>query len=123
MTNKQFSHYYPLYLDSIEAIARKFAKRDEDLFDDLCQEGRLALLGFVPEAVHSNEKACVCQAIRNRLIDYMRRDRAELRTSLTTMLDAGDQLVVENGDPRIVSRYPHKNCFRNLYGSGDDYGN
>lgn len=105
MTNKQFAHYHPLYDNDVRAIARKFAKRDNDLFDDLYQIGLLALLDFRPESVRTNERACVRQAIRNRLIDYVRVERLASHTSLTAMLEAGDQLTAdESGGAKLVLR-------------------
>ena len=108
MTNEQFDSYYKIYRSDLQAIARRFARTDEDLFDDLFQEARLALLAFDPAKVHSNEKACVLQAVRNRIIDWLRSEKRDRTESLNALIANGDQISTDDeGKPRLV-KHPRR---------------
>jgi RNA polymerase sigma factor (sigma-70 family) len=110
MTNEQFETYYKIYHSDIQAIARRFARTDEDLFDDLFQEGRLALLAFDPAKVHSNEKACVLQAVRNRIIDWLRAEKRDRTESLNALIANGDQITADDdGKPRLAKNPRRRN--------------
>jgi DNA-directed RNA polymerase specialized sigma24 family protein len=94
MTEKEFNEvYYPRYLEDIRNIARKYAKTDNDLFEDLLQEGLLALFRCDIATVRSNESAFVRQAVKFRIVDFLRRSKIVLHESLDTHLQSGRQLA------------------------------
>lgn len=73
MTNSQFERvYYPKYKNVIEAIARKLAKSDEDVRDDLIQVCMIGLLGLDPAKAKTNEDAWMRNCLRNKAVDHMR---------------------------------------------------
>lgn len=103
MTHEEFAAYLPRYEGKIVAIARKLARRHEALMDDLCQEGRIALLGVDLTTTHSNEDAKIRAAVRNRMIDYLRKEKPELLESLDHRLEVGDQVALDaTGLPRVI---------------------
>lgn len=105
MSNEEFEQVYlPRYHNDIKAIARKLAKRDEELFKDLVQVGRIALWRLDLTKVASNEAAFVRQALWNKMVDVFRRQRPNRYQSLQTLLARGDQLLFDpvTGEPRLV---------------------
>lgn len=73
MTNEQFEReYYPRYKSVIEAIARKAASDDRDLWDDLVQAGTIGLLNVDLAKATTNLDAYIRNTIRNKIIDYVR---------------------------------------------------
>jgi DNA-directed RNA polymerase specialized sigma24 family protein len=106
MTNEQFERkYYPLYESDLMAIARRFARTDDDLYEDLLQEARLTLLRFEPAKVHTNERACIRQAVRNSIIDWLRVQRFDQFESLNARLAQGDQVSQDaDGVIRLTER-------------------
>lgn len=109
MRNKEFSqYYYPRYNTIITAIARKLGGTDDDLVDDLEQEGRIALLALDPSRATSNEDAWIRQALKNRMVDMLRKYNPRIYESLTRLLENGDQLERDEatGDVRLLSSRP-----------------
>lgn len=93
MRRREFErHYYPKYQASIRAIARKLAQRDDELAQDLEQEGAFALLLLNPDLATSNADAWIRQALKNRMVDYLRKQNPGRYESLDARLEAGDQL-------------------------------
>lgn len=94
MTNTEFEKvYYPKYESVIKAIARKIAHRNDALMDDLISEGMIALWKLEPTKAKDNPDAYIRQAIKFRMIDWMRREKPAMYESLTRLLENGDQLV------------------------------
>jgi RNA polymerase sigma factor (sigma-70 family) len=89
---RDWDKYYPRYLPAIKGIARKLSHNDDQLAEDLEQEGALALWLLTPGNATNNESAWVRMAIRNRMIDFLRKYNPQVYESLDARLDAGDQL-------------------------------
>lgn len=108
MTNAEFEGIYPIYKNDIRAIARKLAKRDNDLFEDLCSIGSIALWNLDLSKATQNVPAFVKSAIKARMIDFLRKERSYSKESLNTLLALGHQ-VTEGpaGDPMLI-RAPKK---------------
>jgi DNA-directed RNA polymerase specialized sigma24 family protein len=105
MTNEEFeATYLPRYNNDIKAIARKLAKRDDELCKDLLQVGRIALWQIDLGKVTSNEAAFIRQVLWNKMVDVFRRQRPKRYTSLQALLARGDQLVWDpaTNEPRLV---------------------
>lgn len=103
MTHEEFAVYLPRYRGKIVAIARKLARRHDALMDDLEQEGMIGLLGVDLTTTHSNEDSKIRTAIRNRMIDFLRREKPALLESLDHRLEVGDQVALDEcGMPRII---------------------
>lgn len=106
MTEAQFAAYYAKYESAIRAVARKVGKTDDDLVDDLYQEGLMSLWKLDFSKVHTNEKAFVLQAARNRMMDYWRQQKRNAHESLDVKLAQGDQVVSKGGEKYLVEG-PH----------------
>jgi len=89
---RQFERYLRRYKDTIAAIARKFAGRDDDLAEELRQEGLIALWNVKPARAVKNKDAYIRQALKFRMVDHLRRLRPKQFDSLDRMLEAGEQL-------------------------------
>jgi DNA-directed RNA polymerase specialized sigma24 family protein len=97
MTNQQFEEYYwPKYDAAIRAISRKLAQTNDSLAEDLYQEGLIALWECDPAKAKTNPDAFIRQAIKFRMIDYLRRERFKVTDSLDTYVDSGMQLIRES---------------------------
>lgn len=94
MTNHEFEEvYWPKYDTVIRAIARKLAQTNDSLAEDLYQEGLIALWDCDPSKAKTNPDAFIRQAIKFRMIDYLRRERLKVTESLDGYIDSGMQLV------------------------------
>lgn len=102
MTDAQFALYHPKYAKKILAIARTLLQRNDALMDDLSQEGLIALWEFDLASVRTNEDSAIRSAIRNQMIDYLRKERPAQYESLDRALEHGDQVVGEPGAPRLI---------------------
>lgn len=104
MTNEDFERtYLPRYRGVIKALARKLARRDQELYEDLCQVGMIALWQLDPTKATQNEDAFVRQILFNKMTDVLRRDRPALYQSLTALMARGDQLTLDQaGDVRLI---------------------
>lgn len=112
MRRKEFDKYYARYCNIITAIARKYGGRDDDLVADLTQEGALALWHVDPRIATSNFDAMARQAIKFRMIDYLRRNNPKVYESLDALLEAGNQLEKDpRGNLRLVSPFHPSNVF------------
>ena len=109
MTDAEFERYYARYTDVIQGIARKYAKTDDDLFDDLCQVGRITLWHLEPKKARSNIDAWIRKALRNKIAGFIRRWRPHRTESLDAMLDAGDQVAETPTGPKVL---PYSDRFR-----------
>lgn len=103
MDEKQYEGYLARYINDIQAIARKLAKRDQELFEDLVQEGRIALWGLNPKKARDNEDAWIRQAIYNKMVSFLRRERRRSFDSLDSLIERGAQVVEEGGEAHMVS--------------------
>lgn len=106
MTNTEFEQvYYPRYNSKIQAIARKIAQRNDALADELYQEGLMALWQLNPKGATNNEDAYIRQAVKFRMIDYLRREHLARFESLTAHLERGDQVVrdEDTGETKLVT--------------------
>lgn len=116
MTNDEFTHvYYPKYSAVIKAIARKLAQRNDALMEELVSEGMIALWKVEPAKARDNPDAFIRQAIKFRMIDWMRKERPDSSESLTPYLERGDQVVYDpdSNQPRMlrVRERSHKDYF------------
>ena len=105
MTNDDFEQkYLPKYRNVIKALARKLAKRDQELFEDLKQVGMIALWQLDPAQATTNEDAWIRQALYNNMTNVLRRDRPKLYESLQAHLAHGDQLMIDatTGEPSLL---------------------
>lgn len=105
MTNEQFEKdYYPRYEGVINALARKLARRDSDLFEDLRAVGMMSLWELDPSKATTNEDAWIRQALFNKMTDVLRRDRPGVYESLQAHLGRGEQLVEDpsTGERRLI---------------------
>lgn len=107
MTEAEFNRYYQEYESVICAIARKIARADDDLFEDLVQTGRITLSTLKPERATDNPDAYIRKAIRNKMADYMRKHKPSRYESLHALLAQGDQVVKgDDGSPKLVRHNP-----------------
>lgn len=96
MTNEEFDKIYlPKYDLVIRAIARKLAQTNDTLAEDLYQEGLIALWNCKPHRARDNPDAYIRQALKFRMIDYLRRERIYATESLEARLERGEQLVMD----------------------------
>ena len=105
MTNEEFEQvYYPRYTAVIRAIARKLAQKNDALMEDLVSEGVIALWKVDPSKAKDNPDAFIRQAIKFRMIDWIRKERPEMSESLTPYLERGDQVVhdADTNQARLV---------------------
>lgn len=102
MTNAQFERYYPKYTNAIQAIARKFAGADADLFDDLVQQGMIGLFEADLRRPFKNEDAFLRNVIRNRIVDHIRWLDPERYDRLDKHLAQGAQVVKDDATQEVV---------------------
>lgn len=96
MTNEEFEKIYlPKYELTIRAIARKLAQTNDTLAEDLFQEGLIALWSCTPNRARDNADAYIRQALKFRMIDYLRKEKIYSTESLEARLERGDQLVMD----------------------------
>jgi RNA polymerase sigma factor (sigma-70 family) len=110
MTNKQFNLYYKRYESVIQAIARKYAASDQDLFDDLMQVATIGLYEADLRRPYKNEDAFLRQVIRNKVIDHLRWLDHKRFDRLDQRLAQGDQVIrdQETGEVTFVHFSPRK---------------
>jgi RNA polymerase sigma factor (sigma-70 family) len=103
MTGAEFDQYYQKYKDIIRAIARKLARQNDALVDDLTQEGLIALSRCHPERAIAKPDAYIRQSVKFRMIDYLRKDRPAAYDSLDLHLANGAQLTRDDdGDMELI---------------------
>lgn len=94
MTHEEFNEvYYPKYNSVIKAIARKLVKSNDTLLEDLYQEGLIALWMCNPQDAKKNPDAYIRQAVRFRMIDFLRRQKYTVTESLDAHMEAGRQVA------------------------------
>jgi DNA-directed RNA polymerase specialized sigma24 family protein len=106
MTNDEFEKvYFPKYDLTIRAISRKLGQTNDTLVEDLYQEGMIALWNCDPQRARDNPDAYIRQAIKFRMIDFLRRERVSEIESLDARLENGEQLTLDPaGDLGLVAR-------------------
>lgn len=87
MTDEQFQPLYDKYKDVITAIAVKLVNGHSTLVDDLVQEGLIALANLDFSKITRNESSFVRQAVKFRMIDFLRKEAPSRYESLDAMLD------------------------------------
>jgi RNA polymerase sigma factor (sigma-70 family) len=104
MTDQQFTEYFSRYEQTINKIARKFAKRDDDLYDDLVQIGRVKLWKLELSQATSNEDPWIRTSIANAMRDHKRKEKAAEQDSLHHYLSQGDQVITDDlsGESRLI---------------------
>jgi len=119
---RDFEAYYARYRDTITAIARKLAGTDDDLVADLEQEGVIALWKLNPARATKNRDAWIRQAIKFRMVDYLRKNDPRMYESLDTRLACGDQLEQDEVGDLILrtSRHPSRAIEETDYESLDE---
>ena len=100
MNSRTFARYHRRYKNTIAAIARKLANSNEDLFQDLVQEGRIALWSLDPAHALTNLDSWIRQVIHFKMVDFLRRSHPKRFESLEDHLLCGEQL---HRDPRSGS--------------------
>jgi DNA-directed RNA polymerase specialized sigma24 family protein len=120
MTEEEFARYYEQYKGVIGRIARKLARGDEELLRDLKQEGLFALWRLNLAKARVNEDAWIRQAVKFRMVDFLRKLNPRVYESLQAHLDSGGQIVEdpEDGDLRIVHPPRHNSLLRDPTGEG-----
>lgn len=109
MDEREFMEYYEGrgYRRVIKAIARKLTWRFPDLEEDLEQEGAIALWRLDLSRATTNPDAWIRQAIKFRMVDFLRYNHPKRFVSLTAMLERGDQLETnEAGELHLISEGP-----------------
>ena len=95
--------YLPRYAAAIKALARKLARRDQELFEDLFQEGMIALWKLDPANARDNEDAWVRQALWNNMVTFLRKERPARFESLEAHLARGAQVLLgDDGEIRML---------------------
>jgi DNA-directed RNA polymerase specialized sigma24 family protein len=104
MTNEQFEqHYLPKYQGAIRALARKLARGDADLYEDLAQTGLIALWQIDLSTCSGNEDPFIRQVLWNKIVTFLRRSHARKFKSLDRMLEAGNQVIAGGGGwPELI---------------------
>lgn len=92
MRQREFTKYYERYLPTLKAIARKLAGRDDELAEDLQQEGAMLLWSLDPTKASKNLDAWIRKAIYNRMVGFLRAYDPQKYESLDARLESGDQL-------------------------------
>lgn len=108
MDNEEFEWYYKKYYIEdrmIQRIARKKAGDNADLYQELVQEGLIKLSKLQPKKATKNKDAWVRTALRNGMVDYLRKHKPNKFVSLDTRLSYGDQLEKDpaTGELRLFS--------------------
>lgn len=108
MDDSTFNEYLARYKNAISALARKLARRDQELFEDLRQEGMIALWNLDPQKARDNEDAWLRQALWNKMVSFLRRERRRAFDSLDSLLERGAQVVEEGGEVTMVAPVSRK---------------
>ena len=105
MNRRDFNRYYKQYKCVITAIARKLGGSDNDLVQDLEQEGLIALWKLNPAKAKTNKDAMIRQAIRFRQIDFLRKLNPQIYSSLDAAMEQGDQIEKDPISGEMILRY------------------
>lgn len=105
MTHDEFNARLPLYENTIAGIARKLARSDNDLKDDLYNLGLIAMWRLDLTQCRGNEEAFIATAARSRMIDYLRKQKNYKHESLEALLNAGFQVKAnpDTGEAELVT--------------------
>lgn len=123
MNEAMFHKYYNRYYIKgrvIQRLARKLAKNDRALYEELVQIGLISLWKLNPKKARTNEDAWIRQALVNRMTDFLRKDRpvAIRIESLDARLESGDQLErdAETGQFKLIEHASKKDLLpRDLF--------
>jgi len=96
--------YYPRYRTVITAIARKLARSDDDLVQDLHQVGAIALFRLDVSKSLSNPDSWIRQAVKFKMIDFLRKNNPRAFDSLDAALENGDQLERSESGELVLRR-------------------
>ncbi len=112
MNDEMFQEYYDKYYvedRTVQRIARKLAKSDYDLYQDLIQIGLGRLWKLDPSKATTNKDAWIRQAMHFAMIDHLRKLKLRHLESLDRRLENGEQLEADpsTGELRLV-RTPKK---------------
>jgi RNA polymerase sigma factor (sigma-70 family) len=119
MTDADFERLYPKYSAVIQAIARKYGHTDDAMVEDLEQEGRICLWKLDLSKATSNPDSYIRNALRNRMIDLLRRESPAKHDSLDERLAFGGELErLPNGDLFLSSQPP--TCPADLWRDQDE---
>jgi len=103
MTDAEYNARLKRYALAIRKLARKYGKTDNDLVEDLEQVGRITLWELDLSTVKTNEDAFVRQAIKFRMIDFLRTIKDTRTESLEKRVGSGDQITQDDtGRQRII---------------------
>lgn len=122
MDDKRFNEVYlPKYRDVIEALARKIARRDQDLYEDLVQVGMIKLWELEPYNATQNEDAWIRAALYKNMISARRKEKRRPLESLEFMIDKGAQIIaLETGEPHLIAPRGRRRAMSEGYGDQAD---
>jgi RNA polymerase sigma factor (sigma-70 family) len=92
VTDAEYNALYATYQSAIKAIARKYGNTDEGLVEDLEQEGMICLWKLDISKATVNPDSYVRNALRNRMIDFLRRENPLRHDSLDQRLSDGEDI-------------------------------
>lgn len=112
-TNPYFEEHYKIYFIErklIQRIARKLSLGNEDLYEELVQEGLIRLWTLDPTRATSNLDSFIRQAIKFGLIDFLRSNKPKRHDSLDSRLLSGEQIEQDSatGELRLISHRQNK---------------
>lgn len=99
MTNLRWQDYEK----AVRGIARKYAKNNEELFLDLVNTGWVTVLRLDTTKAHTNLRTYVLQAVKFRMIDYLRITKPLKAYRLEAFVSSGAQWCQDKtGDIRYI---------------------
>lgn len=105
MTEAEFNVLYQdLYVKRrvIQAMARKLAKDDPSLYEDLVQVGLFALWRLDTSKAKTNKNSWICQAMKFKMIDHLSQMDPRKYVSLDQHLEVGHQLEETEDGVRLT---------------------
>lgn len=104
MTNDQFNNIYlPRYDATLKRLARKLARRDQVLYEELYQTGMIALWQLDTSKATENEDAWIRQALKYKMVSLLRTQRPKLFEALEKLLETNQLVYDPDAEaPRLV---------------------
>lgn len=106
MSEAEFNELWPLYERDIQGVARKLARSDDDLWDDLVSVGMVTFWRLNLASVVTNRDAFVTSSVRKRMIDFLRKERRYTTESLNALLSNGFQLTQDDETGEVIVMEP-----------------
>jgi hypothetical protein len=104
MEDEEYNILLAEYALSIRKIARKLGGSDDDLVEDLQQVGRITLWNLDLTRIESNRDSYIRQALKFRMIDFIRQTKVGKEESLDGRMlsGAGDQVTKDPQTGKII---------------------